>query len=308
MAKPSSGQTKWVWIFIHLFCVCLFSFQLLQLLPNLLSPTMTYTEVKDVPLKDLEEFPLDIMICVKPALDTLALQKFGYPSEYHYTVGLNEDESLVGWGGYNNQSEPVASGREVLSLTKRKITRDIILWLRGFHAFDGIPVDMTEDIVLENINQISECQILNFTTNGKIHIRELKRLEIFFNETLSKAVKLEIKLRGRTLASRREIEEHRFYSSGDALEVVDNIYSSYIVRIKTDVFVEEDPSKNCRNYPNPDFASFKECDDQYMRDKINEVAPGLTPPWLADDLDNITTQPIVYSDWINGNISQIHYL
>merc|ERR1712156_914713 len=80
-----------------------------QLLPSFLSPTITHTEVKDVALKDLEEFPLDIMICVKPALDTLALQNFGYPSEYHYTVGLNEDESLVGWGGYNNQSEPVAS-------------------------------------------------------------------------------------------------------------------------------------------------------------------------------------------------------
>ena len=306
MARPSSGQTKWVWIFIHLFCVCLFSFQLFQLLPSFLSPTITHTEVKDVPLKDLEEFPLDIMICVKPALDTLALQNFGYLSEYHYTVGLNEDESLVGWGGYNNQSEPVASGREVLNLTKRKITRDIILWLRGFHAFDGIPVDMTEDIVLENINQISECQNLNFTTNDKIHIRELKRLEIFFNETMWKDLKLEIKLRGRTFASRREIEEHRFYSSGDALEIVHYVYSSYIVRIKTDVFVEEDPGKRCKNYPNPDFASFKECDDQYMRDKINEVAPGLTPPWLADDLDNVTTQPIVYSDWINGNISQIH--
>ena len=263
---------------------------------------MTHTEAKDVPLKDLEEFPLDIMICVKPAMDPLALQNFGYLSEYHYTVGLNKDESLVGWGGYNNQSKPLASGREVMILTKRKITRDIILWLRGFHAFDGIPVDMTEDIVLENINQISECQILNFTTNDKIHIRELKRLEIFFNETMWKDLKLEIKLRGRTLASRREIEEHRFYSSGDALEAVDNIYSSYIVRIKTDVFVEEDPSKNCRNYPNPDFASFKECDDQYMRDKINEVAPGLTPPWLADDLDNVTTQPVAYSDQIHGNI------
>ena len=274
---------------------------------------MTHTEVKDVPLKDLEEFPLDIMICVKPALDSLALKNFGYISEYHYTLGLNEDMSLVGWGGYNNQSEPVASGREVLDLTKHKITKDIILWVHGFHAFDGTSIDMTEDIVLENVNHISECQILSFTANGRKQTKKLKRLEIIFNEsssifneTIFKDFKMELKLQGRTLTKRREIEEHRFFSSGDALEVNNNIYSSFIVRIKTDVFVEEDPSKNCRNYPNPDFASFKECDSQYMRDKINEVAPGLTPPWLTDDLDNVTTQPVAYSNQIHGNISQIH--
>ena len=80
-------------------------------------------------------------------------------------------------------------------------------------------------------------------------------------------------------------------------------FSSYIVRINTDVFVEEDPSKTCRNYPNDNFASFKDCDDQFMRDKVEEVAPGLdlTPPWLVDDLDNVTSQPVIYSPKIQGN-------
>ena len=131
----------------------------------------------------------------------------------------------------------------------------------------------------------------------------MKLIEIFFNKTMMKDSTVEFKLQGHTLGSRREIQEHRFYSSGDALKV--DKYSSYIVRINKDVFVEEDPSKTCRNYPNANYASYKDCDDQFMRDKLEEVAPGLdlTPPWLADDnLDNVTSQPVFYSPQMHGNI------
>ena len=129
----------------------------------------------------------------------------------------------------------------------------------------------------------------------------MKLIEIFFNKTMKDST-VEFKLQGHTLGSRREIQEHRFYSSGDALTV--DKYSSYIVRINKDVFVEEDPSKTCRNYPNANFASYNDCDDQFMRDKLEEVAPGLdlTPPWLADNLDNVTSQPVSYSPQMHGNI------
>ena len=41
-----------------------------------------------------------------------------------------------------------------------------------------------------------------------------------------------------------------------------------------------------------------------MRDKLEEVAPGLdlTPPWLADDLDNVTSHPVIYSRQMHGKI------
>ena len=61
------------------------------------------------------------------------------------------------------------------------------------------------------------------------------------------------------------------------------------------MFVEEDPRKSCRNYPNAEFSSFAECDNQYMRDRIDQVAPGLnlTPPWLTNDLNKVTTEPVI---------------
>ena len=105
-----------------------------------------------------------------------------------------------------------------------------------------------------------------------------------------------VKLLGRELTSHRDIQEHQFYSFGEPikLNIVGKKFTSYIARIKSNVFVEEDPSQTCRDYPTSEFSSYMDCDDHFMRRKIDEVAPGLnlTPVWLTDDLDMTTTQPL----------------
>ena len=71
---------------------------------------------------------------------------------------------------------------------------------------------------------------------------------------------VELKLQGQSLATSRDIVEHGFFSSGGPpmkLDHQDPKFLKYIVRLKKDVFVEEDPSKGCRNYPNSDFPSYK---------------------------------------------------
>ena len=59
-----------------------------------------------------------------------------------------------------------------------------------------------------------------------------------------------------------------------------------MMRIKKNIFDEEDQSKKCRNYPNPDFFSHKECDFPGM---------DLMPPWLDEDLANVTSTPLQIS-------------
>ena len=46
------------------------------------------------------------------------------------------------------------------------------------------------------------------------------------------------------------------------------------------------------------------CDDDYMRNRIETVAPGLNliPPWLTDNLDNVTMEPILAFSQILGEI------
>ena len=60
--------------------------------------------------------------------------------------------------------------------------------------------------------------------------------------------------------------------------------SKYVVKIKKRVFKEDDSSQTCRDYPTPEFESYTECDDDYARKKIKQIAPvlNLTPIWMTD--------------------------
>ena len=42
----------------------------------------------------------------------------------------------------------------------------------------------------------------------------------------------------------------------------------------------------CRDYPNPEYASYDECDNQFMRASL----PGLTPVWMTENPAEATIQ------------------
>ena len=170
MARVPLRQARWGWILAHLFCICIFLIQLFQLLPSYFAPTMTHTEVRDVPLKEMEEFPLDLKMCVKPGWNNTALNQLGYASPYDFIVGINPDSSLIGWGGYNNQSGPVASGKEVLKMVKPNLARELIIAIVGYYAYDGTMVFLTDEVLVENINWVGDCHILNFAAIGRENI------------------------------------------------------------------------------------------------------------------------------------------
>ena len=67
------------------------------------------------------------------------------------------------------------------------------------------------------------------------------------------------------------------------------------MKIKKRVFIEGEPGTTCRNYPNSDFESYRECDDHYMRKKVNNATPGLVPLWMTGDLSKVTTKPVIFS-------------
>ena len=70
-------------------------------------------------------------------------------------------------------------------------------------------------------------------------------------------------------------------------------FSSFRVKIKKGVLIEGEPGRTCRNYPNSEFKSYKECDDEFMKRRVGEIAPGLMPVWMTKDLSKVTTKPVV---------------
>ena len=80
---------------------------------------------------------------------------------------------------------------------------------------------------------------------------------------------------------------------------------TYVVDISESVFVEEDPSKNCRVYPYKDHQSYRECDDQFMKDLVSTFDPPITPVWLTDDMNKVTSHAVMKS---YGKISFSHQM
>ena len=94
-------RVGWIYMLAHILCISFFSVQMFKLIDNLVSPTKTYTSIRDVPLKDID-FPLDIKICVTPSLNITALKEFGYKDTVDYIMGASSwsNYSSIGWGGY----------------------------------------------------------------------------------------------------------------------------------------------------------------------------------------------------------------
>ena len=308
------GLGKWIWALAYLFSTSLFLFQLFKLLPNYLSPTMTNTEVTNVPLKDID-FPLDIEICLKPLLNSTVIQEFGYLSSYHYTVGANIDSTLIGWGGFHtNNSGAVTSGEEVVKAARMNVTRNCLSNLYIGANGGNFTRNLVDMVSLDKINWLYECFSLNLSNIKKTGFNSMEAIAVKFNQSdeifLKNNVSLELRVFGKTFASRRVIQELQLYASGDGIKLSRDdqrrkVLSTYIVKIKKNVFVEEDRTKNCRNYPNQDFVSYKECDFQYMKKRVKEMTPklDLMPPWLTDDLEYVTTESVKFSHSSFSHIS-----
>ena len=310
------GQEWWIWALAYFLCTSFFFVQLFKLLPNYFAPTMTYTEVENVQLKDID-FPIDFEICLKPLLSSTALQQFGYLSPFHYTVGANPDNTLIGWGGHHsNNSGAITSAKEVLKAARTNVTTNS---LSNIHisTYGGNATENLVDMVsLDKINWLYECFSLNLSNIQKPDLNGMEGIAVNFNQSdgnfLKNNFSVELQVQGKTLASQRVIQEHQLYASGDAMKLSSddvklNLFSTYIVKIKKNVFVEEDRTKNCQNYPNEDFVSYKECDFQYMKNRVKELTPKLylIPPWLTDDLDHVTSEPVTFSSHVAYQLGRL---
>ena len=71
---------------------------------------------------------------------------------------------------------------------------------------------------------------------------------------------------------------------GDAVDGKPGYYKKYVFEISETVYVEDDPTKNCRAYPTTCFETFGDCDNQYMLEMCKKA--GVTPIWMAENFLN----------------------
>ena len=77
--------------------------------------------------------------------------------------------------------------------------------------------------------------------------------------------------------------------ASDISERYDNI-----VEMKQNIFVENDPSKSCRGYPNEEFENYNDCDKEFVSKTLaKHFGPNLIPIWATFDLGKVTRSHFV---------------
>ena len=79
------------------------------------------------------------------------------------------------------------------------------------------------------------------------------------------------------------------------IDLKKNLLWSFKSELTQEIFVEEDESKECKNYHNSDYSSYNECDQEYIHRKISVfIGPCFTPLWAASG-DRNATEKAVFS-------------
>jgi hypothetical protein len=114
---------------------------------------------------------------------------------------------------------------------------------------------------------------------------------------------LEVLLEYRGLATERRIAAHGLFTSGSAIGKAPRVsqergegWSTFVVQIDENVFVENDPSKNCQNYPNNQFETYKQCDEDFIAKTLRtNFGPKFLPIWATNLTD------VSYTKWENAS-------
>ena len=56
--------------------------------------------------------------------------------------------------------------------------------------------------------------------------------------------------------------------------------------MKENIFVEEDISKNCVEYPHGKHDTYNDCDEDFV---VSNLPPDLVPIWFTNNTDEVTT-------------------
>ena len=156
---------------------------------------------------------------------------------------------------------------------------------------EEIYISAKDNIVLKRINYPGNCYTLDVTQMHDVVGKGIRRMVMVFKDVSRMSV--EVYVLGKSLDSRRTIRSNAFYSKGVIIRPKNMTWGSYIVKTQEINYVEEDKSKDCKNYPNPEFQSFSDCEDQLSKDFLAKQFPNIIPVWLSDDIENVTTRAVI---------------
>ena len=118
------------------------------------------------------------------------------------------------------------------------------------------------------------------------------QMVFYLEKTNAIGAQIFIEERNKALAKRTLPSSMLSYNGPDIINPdlsVTSLFFKAIIRVSQNIFVEEDERINCKNYPNSEFESYRDCDEKFLykeiRNKFNVV-----PFWTANDLNEVTSK------------------
>ena len=248
----------------------------------------------------MKDFPFLTKICIRPGFDILALREAGYNSVDGYFSGNSRfNRSVIGWAGHTQDGKVVGKVEEIFDKVKQNVS-----WKNHYFSVtvtttlgQKMTLNIDDLVQEERINYPDNCQTLDVTQNSKkIKTEGVKNIQFKFL-SLPIDVSISVILLGKSSACSRNLAELAFSHSGERIIFGNFLDKRYAIKILGEKFVEEDPGNDCQNYPNDDFLSYKDCDDDHLKKEIDKITPGLNPVWLSDHLSHATPQRILQNSY-----------
>ena len=135
------------------------------------------------------------------------------------------------------------------------------------------------------------CQTLDFVANPSFHGSKPSN-EITFILPVNKSLHdFSIKIQERNkILKRRQLKSSMLAFNGPEMTISSLRESSSLevaLKMSQFIYLETDKERNCRNYPNDDFESYRACDEYFVRQEMLKDFD-LVPFWATNNLSEIT--------------------
>ena len=174
---------------------------------------------------------------------------------------------MRGWAKTNPDGSVVTTSEKVLkqlALKVEDVVRDIQMQngsAKTSDPWEPLPLDLVSQ---ERPTLPRLCFTLEIAQADQVKVHGLKRLKIEFTGMQD----LKFIVLGETLSCKRNIKEQNVYASGESIKLGRDESLEYLVQIKENIFVKEDKTKNCQNYPNAKYDSYDKCDEEFIKEQV----------------------------------------
>ena len=173
-----------------------------------------------------------------------------------------------------------------VSVDWSKLLREITLYTIENKGISVLGTDIYWPLII----QFPMCQTIDLAQYFDIQTPP-KQILFRFNVIEDNAVSLRIE--DNILSPNRTLKSQVVTYSGPTIQhknMASPMIKRFVLTLDQTINSMAEKDINCTNYPNENFSSFKECDEQFVLSKLNNTHDRIMPFWATGDIDKVTHQ------------------